>query len=113
MEVSKAATHLDIEEQQHLYYLLKQYKYLFDGTLGKWKGKPVNFELKPNAKPYHAKAYPILQSLEATTCKECERLCKLGVLCCIIHSEWVALMFIKSKKNKSVCFLSDLREFNK
>ena len=69
MEVSKAVTHLDVEEQQCLYYLLKQYKYLFNGTLGKWKGKPVDFELRPNAKPYHAKAYPIPQSLEATTCK--------------------------------------------
>ena len=106
-------THLDVEEQQHLYYLLKQYEYLFDGTLGKWKGKPVDFELRPNAKPYHAKAYPIPQSLEVTTHKECERLCKLGVLHCINHSEWVVPMFIKSKKNKSVCFLSDFRELNK
>ena len=112
-EVSKAATHLDVEEQQCLYYLLTQYEYFFDGTLGKWKGKPVNFELRPNMKPYDAKAYPIPQSLEATTSKECERLCKLGVLCHINHSEWVVPMFIKSKKNRSVCFLYDFRELDK
>ena len=35
-EVSNAVTHLDVEEQQHLYQLLKQYNYLFDGKLGKW-----------------------------------------------------------------------------
>ena len=106
-------THLDVEEQQHLYNLLKQYEYLFDGTLAKWKGKPVNFELKPNAKPYHAKAYPIPQSLEVTMHKECECLCKLGVLCHINCPEWAAPTFIKSKKNKSVHFLSDFRELNK
>ena len=113
MEVSKAETHLDVEEQQCLYYLLKQYEYLFDGTLGKWKGKPVDFELRPNMKPYHAKAYPIPESLEVTTHKECKCLCKLGVLCHINCSEWVVPMFIKSKKNISVHFLSDFRELNK
>ena len=66
-EVSTTATHLDVHEQQHLHQLLKQYNYLFDGTLGKWKGKPINFEVKPDVKHYHVKAYPIPQSLEATT----------------------------------------------
>ena len=112
-EVSKAVTHLDVDEQQRLYYLLKQYEYLFNGTLEKWKGKPVDFELKPNAKPYHEKAYPIPQCLELTTCKECKHLCKLGVLCHVNHSEWVVPTFIKSKKNNSVHFLSDFRELNK
>ena len=60
-DVSKAATHLDVEKQQCLYHLLKQYNYLFNGMLGKWKGKPIDYELKPNAKPYHVKVYPILQ----------------------------------------------------
>ena len=80
---------------------------------GKWKGKPINFEVKPDAEPYHAKAYPIPQSLEATMCTECECLCKVGVLCHINHSEWVVPNFIKSEKNKSVHFLSDFRELNK
>jgi len=79
--------HLTQKEQIELFRLLKKYEYLFDGTLGKWKGRPVDIELKEGAKPYHAKPYPIPHSLKETTHKECDRLCKLGVLRRINHSE--------------------------
>ena len=45
--------------------VLKIYELLFDGTLGTWKTKPVDIELQPGAKPYHAKLYPVPRSHEA------------------------------------------------
>jgi hypothetical protein len=30
-----------------------------DGTLGQWVGDPYEIQLKPGAKPYHAKAFPV------------------------------------------------------
>lgn len=112
-KVAAESKHLTLDEQVQLFNLLRQYEYLFDGTLGKWKGRPVDIELKDDVKPYHAKPYPIPHSLKTTTRKECDRLCKLGVLRRINHSEWAAPTFVKPKKNKQVRFLTDFRELNK
>ena len=51
--------HLTITEQEKLYKPLNKYDKLFDGSLGIWKGTKVNLDLKEDAKPYHAKAFPI------------------------------------------------------
>jgi hypothetical protein len=45
--------------------------------------------------------------------KEIERLCKLGVLEQQQASEWALPSFIVPKKDKSVCFLSNVWEVNK
>ncbi len=68
--------------------LLHKYEPLFDSTLGTWSGKPYHIELKPDVKPDHARPFPVPRIHEQTLCKEVERLCKLGVLTRINHSEW-------------------------
>ena len=93
-EVTAAATHLTVEQQKQLNFLLKRFEYLFDGMLGKWNSRPIDLELKDNVRPYHAKPYPIPHSLEAATRRECERLCSIGVLRKINRSEWAAPTFI-------------------
>ncbi len=45
--------HLKVDQQKKLLQLLKKYELLFDGTLGDWKIKPVSFQLKEGASPYH------------------------------------------------------------
>jgi hypothetical protein len=45
--------HLSTNQQKKLLQLLKKYESLFDGTLGDWKTKPVSFQLKEGASPYH------------------------------------------------------------
>ena len=58
-KVAESQTQLSPEEQDKLHELLTKYSDLFDGTLGKWKMEDYDVELRPDAKPYHAKAYPI------------------------------------------------------
>jgi hypothetical protein len=72
--------HLSANQQKQLLQLLKKYESLFDGTLGDWKTKPVSFQLKEGASPYHSQAFPVPKMHKDTLIKEVERLVKLGVL---------------------------------
>ena len=60
------------EQQKQLNFLLKRFEHLFDGTPGDWQSKPIDFELKDNAKPHHAKAHPMPKAHEEATKKEAE-----------------------------------------
>lgn len=105
--------HLEPNQKSTLLALLKKYETMFDGTLGKWTGDPYHIELKPNVTPYHARAYPIPRIHEQTLRDEVHRLCEIGVLTRINHSEWGAPTFIIPKSDGSVRFISDFRELNK
>jgi hypothetical protein len=105
--------HLSADQQKKLLQLLKNWESLFDGALGDWKTKPVSFQLKEGASPYHGGAFPVPKIHKETIIKEGERLCKLGVLEMQSASEWASPSFIIPKKDKTVCFLSDFREVNK
>ena len=48
---SKECTHLSLQEQAELHAVLKEFEDLFDGTLGRWTGKPYDIKLKPGSKP--------------------------------------------------------------
>jgi RNase H-like domain found in reverse transcriptase/Reverse transcriptase (RNA-dependent DNA polymerase)/Integrase zinc binding domain len=111
-KIVKECIHLSKKEQSELFYLLKKYSCLFDGSLGTWKDEEYNIELKPDAKPYHARAFPIPRIHEATLKLEVRRLCELGVLRKINRSEWAAPTFIIPKKDGTVRFISDFRQLN-
>jgi hypothetical protein len=106
-------THLSKTERRQLHEVLQEYETLFDGTLGYWKNEQYNIELQPDAKPYHARAYPIPKIHEQTLRTEVDRLCRIGVLRKVNRSEWAAPTFIIPKKNGTVRFISDFRELNK
>ena len=96
-----------------MYETLHKYEDLFDGTLGTWNDDTYDIELRKDATPYHAKAYPIPQAYLNTLKDEVKRLCKVGVLKKVNRSEWAAPTFIIPKKDGSVRFISDFRELNK
>ena len=112
-EVVHSQNHLSKEEREQLEDLLGAYEDLFDGTLGCWTHPDYKLELKPDAKPYHAKAFPVPKVHMETLKKEVERLCRIGVLKRVNRSEWAAPTFIIPKKDGKVRFISDFRELNK
>ena len=105
-------SHLSEGEKKALRDLLFRFEHLFDGTLGDWQTDPVNLELKTDAKPYHAKAFPVPHIYEQSLKTEVQRLCDLGVIEKINESEWAAPTFIIPKKNGTPRFVSDFRVLN-
>jgi hypothetical protein len=58
---------------------LKKFPTLFGGGLGMLNIKHVKLELIDGAKPYHARPFPVPQSLKTTTKKELKRLTNIDV----------------------------------
>src|SRR6056300_646042 len=78
-----------------------------------WNTDPVTLELKdPNAKPYHAKPYPVPHSQEKQLKEEINRLIEYGVMRKVNISEWAAPMSTIKKPDQSIRSLADLRELN-
>jgi hypothetical protein len=78
-----------------------------------WDTPPVSLELEEGAKPYHARAYPILHIHEETVGKEVGCLCREGVLAKGSISEWAAPTFIIPKKEGTVRSVTDFQQLNK
>jgi hypothetical protein len=104
--------HLNEDEKQILGQTLKKFPKLFGGGLGMLHIKPVKLELIDGAKPYHARPFPVPQSLEATTKKEMKRLTGIDVFNRSSNSEWAAPTFIQAKKIGDVRILTDFRRLN-
>ena len=66
-KIMSNSKHLNNDERIVLYDVLTKYEFIFDGTLGTWKTKPVDLELQSVAKPYHAKPYPVPRAHEAVS----------------------------------------------
>ena len=43
--ITESSTHIDTQETNKLYTLLKKYESLFDGNLGTWHGNPYGIKL--------------------------------------------------------------------
>ncbi len=53
-KIVQGSTHLLEEDQKALRDILAKYEDIFDGSFSTWITKPIELELCPEAKPYHA-----------------------------------------------------------
>ena len=97
-EVNKLI-HLTKFQRVILFSCLKRYEDIFDVNLGEWTGPLVEIHIKEEAKPYHARAFPILVICIESFKKYLDRLVAIGVLTKINRSEWAAPSFIIPKKD--------------
>jgi hypothetical protein len=115
IDVSKVVAEqagLNTCQKAALHALLSKYKGLFNGELGDWDSSPVSIKLQPDAKPFHARAYPVLQIHEAAMKREVKQLVMIGVLEECNYSEWGAPTFIIPKKDGRIRFISHFRKLN-
>ena len=73
-QVADNATHLNSEDITQLPDLLKDFEFLFDGTLGDWDMEPANPELNTDYKPFNCKYYPVPRINKEASHKYLERL---------------------------------------
>ena len=85
---------------------------MFDDTLSKGKGTPINIKLRPGVKPYLARPYPNPNSQEKKIGSETERLIRARVLKKVSRSEWVAPNFMIPKIDETIRFITAFRELN-
>ena len=111
--IANSCEHLDPSQQKDLLKLLSEFEELFDGTLGDWKTDPVGFKLKPGAKPYHSKPYPVPRVHLETLKKEIKRLCELGVLKKQPETPYGLPTFVIPKKDETVRVVTNFQEVNK
>ena len=111
--VVQQAKHINSQQQEQLYQLLKKYEEIFDGKLSKWDTEPVDFEFVEGAQPHSLRHFPVPHIHKETFKKELLRLVEIGVLEKVHSSEWGSPTFIIPKKNGTVRFISDFRKLNK
>jgi hypothetical protein len=112
-DVVNPLEYLSTQQKADLKQVLSEFTKLFDGTLGVYPHKEFHIELKPGAKPRHARPYPVPVIHLETFKKELVHLCEIGVLRLQGASEWSSPSFIIPQKDGRVCWVSDLRELNK
>jgi hypothetical protein len=64
--VVAACKNFSTTEQKQLFAVLTRFESLFYGTPGHWQDETYDITLRHDAKPYHARAYPIPKIYEAT-----------------------------------------------
>jgi hypothetical protein len=101
-----------MDEKQILGRTLKKFPTLFGGGIGMLNIKPVRLKLIDGVNPYHARTFPVPQSLESTTKTEMKRLTYIDVFNRSSDPEWAAPTFIQAKKTGDVLILKDVRRLN-
>ena len=57
--IAESSTHLDPQERNEIYKLLKNQECLIDGNLVTWHGNPYDIKIIPDAEPYPGKYFPV------------------------------------------------------
>ena len=103
---------LNEKERLSLRSILRKYETLFDGTLGKWKRKPVSLNIKPNAKLVQSRPFSVPHFHQEKLTKEIKRLCDIGVLRKNPTAQFSSPSFIIPKKDMTIRFVSDFWKIN-
>ena len=92
--ITESSTHVDPQERNELYKLLKKYEYFFNGNIGTWHSKIYGIKLKSDAEPHHGKPFPVPCIHELTFKQELDWLEALNIIKKVKLHQWGASTFI-------------------
>jgi hypothetical protein len=112
-DVVHQLTHLHDKQKKDRKVLFKDFTRLFDGTLGVYSHKKFHIDSIPGAKPTHSQPYVIPCIHPEAFKKKLDCLVHLKVQSPQGASKWGSPTFVTPKKDNTVCWVSNLQEFNK
>ena len=97
------SVHSTNDVHNHLDYLMMRCESLYNDSLDTWKGKDHNIVLRPVAKPYHMRAFPIPRPHERTLGTDVYRLCYPEVLPQVLTwSEQLQQLLVLKRENSLI-----------
>jgi hypothetical protein len=112
--VKRDGSHLTSNQQALLFQVLAHNEAAFQGGKGEYTSAPVGIILKPNAKPWRAKPYPIPLKNRDILEGKLQRQCNIGAMRQLTppefeEQEWAFPAFGIPKKNGTICLVIDFR----
>ena len=104
--------HINIEEKDFLYNIMKECEEVFSGGLGTWKCTPIDIELKDDITPYASRPFPVPKIYEEKLKNQINKFLDLDILVRNVETEWAAPAFLIPKKDGDVRFICDFRQLN-
>lgn len=93
---------------------MKEFADVFDGTLDKYMGKPISFNLDPNVAPIRMKARKVPLALRPKVDMQLDKLIAQGILELVDHTKWKTPIVTPIKPDRSICICADYKcSFNK
>ncbi|XP_032069854.1 uncharacterized protein K02A2.6-like, partial [Thamnophis elegans] len=89
--------------------LVNEFPAVFDGTLGKYTGTPVSFNLDPSVQPVRMKPRRVPIALKPKVDAELDKLVAQGVLEPVDHARWETPIVLPIKPDGSVRICADYR----
>lgn len=104
---------LSADAKAKIMMLITKFEALFTSQLGSMKREPYVLPLKPDAKPFARRPFPIPRAYYEATRHEIQRLVDIGVLKRDATSPWASPAFVVPKKDGSVRLVCDFRGLSK
>ncbi|XP_032068760.1 uncharacterized protein K02A2.6-like [Thamnophis elegans] len=89
--------------------LVNEFPTVFDGSLGKYTGTPVSFNLDPSVQPVRLKPRRVPIALKPKVDAELEKLVAQGILEPVDHARWETPIVLPIKPDGSVRICADYR----
>lgn len=97
----------DINKQ--LYNIISRHESLFDGTLGRYTGAPVQLSVREGAAPVYCRARAVPYALRARVDTELDAMLAAGVIEPVERSDWATPLVIASKANGGIRICADYK----
>ncbi|KAG6451048.1 hypothetical protein O3G_MSEX006918 [Manduca sexta] len=89
--------------------IISRHKSLFDGTLGRYSGGPVQLCVRPGAQPVFSRARPVPYAMRTRVDAELDAMLRAGVIEPVERSDWASPLVIARKSDGGIRLCADYK----